>query len=141
MFKLNTIVIIFRIENVDSNDLNRYLFEIDWNINRQSNWLSINVTLTIFYTLLTIITCVLLKCMILKASIKNSMIFSNIIWIDIADKTEDAKSILKRKNYLFSDRSLSNLSIYQCYFYFSLNLKHSTFAKTLLISIMTIIIL
>ena len=41
MFRLNTITAIFRIKNVDLNDLNRYLFEIDWNINRQSNWLSI----------------------------------------------------------------------------------------------------
>ena len=41
MSRLNTIVAIFRIENVDLNDLNRYLFEIDWNINRQGNWLSI----------------------------------------------------------------------------------------------------
>ena len=41
MFKLNTIVTVFRTEDVDLNDLNRYLFEIDWNINKQDNWLSI----------------------------------------------------------------------------------------------------
>ena len=41
MFRLNTIVTVFRIEDVDLNGLNQYLFEIDWSINRQSNWLSI----------------------------------------------------------------------------------------------------
>ena len=41
MFRLNTIVTIFRIENVDLSGLNQYLFEIDWNINRQGNWLPI----------------------------------------------------------------------------------------------------
>ena len=40
MFRLNTVVTVFRIENVDLNDLNRYLFETDWSINRQDNWLS-----------------------------------------------------------------------------------------------------
>ena len=41
MFRFNTIITVFRIKNVDLNDLNRYLFEIDWSINKQSNWLSI----------------------------------------------------------------------------------------------------
>ena len=41
MFKLSTIVTVFRIKSVDLNDLNRYLFGIDWSINRQGNWLSI----------------------------------------------------------------------------------------------------
>ena len=41
MFRLNIIVAVFWIENVDLNGLNQYLFKIDWNINRQDNWLSI----------------------------------------------------------------------------------------------------
>ena len=35
------IITVFRIKNVDLNNLNWYLFEIDWSINRQNNWLSI----------------------------------------------------------------------------------------------------
>ena len=41
MFRFNTIVTIFRIENIDLNNLNRYLFRIDRSINKQDNWLSI----------------------------------------------------------------------------------------------------
>ena len=41
MFRFSTIVIISRIESVDLNDLNRYLFEIDWSINKLDNWLLI----------------------------------------------------------------------------------------------------
>ena len=41
MFRLNTIITVFRIENIDLNNLNQYLFRIDWSINRQDNWLSI----------------------------------------------------------------------------------------------------
>ena len=48
MFRLNTIVTVFWIENIDLNDLNRYLFEIDWNINRQDNWLSIQYNIDNF---------------------------------------------------------------------------------------------
>ena len=48
MFRFNTIVAVFRIENVDLNDLNQYLFEIDWSINRQGNWLSIQYNIDDF---------------------------------------------------------------------------------------------
>ena len=48
MFRLNTVVTVSRIENVDLNDLNQYLIEIDWNINRQSNWLSIQYNIDNF---------------------------------------------------------------------------------------------
>ena len=37
IFKLNTIVTIFRIKNIDLSNLNRYLFEIDRRINKPGN--------------------------------------------------------------------------------------------------------
>ena len=48
MFRLNTILAVFRIESIDLNDLNWYLFEIDWSINRQGNWLSIQCDINNF---------------------------------------------------------------------------------------------
>ena len=48
MFRLNTIITVFRIENVNLSDLNQYLFEIDWSINRQGNWLSIQYNINNF---------------------------------------------------------------------------------------------
>ena len=48
MFRLNIIVTVSRIKSVDLNNLNQYLFEIDWNINRQDNWLSIQCNINNF---------------------------------------------------------------------------------------------
>ena len=41
MFRLSIIVTVSWIKNINLSDLNRYLFEINWNINEQDNWLSI----------------------------------------------------------------------------------------------------
>ena len=88
-----------------------------------------NVTLIIFYISSTIPVGALLKCMILKVSIRNSMIFLNIIGVDIVDKTEDAKIVLYWKICSSSDRSLSNLLICRYYLYFLSSSKHSVFVK------------
>ena len=48
MLELNIIVTVFRIENIDLNDLNQYSFGIDWSINRQGNWLSIQCDINNF---------------------------------------------------------------------------------------------
>ena len=41
MFRLNTIITVFQIKNVNLSNINQYLFEINWSTKRQSNWLSI----------------------------------------------------------------------------------------------------
>ena len=48
MFRLNTIVAVFRIKNIDLNDLNQYFFGIDWSINRQDTWLPIQYDINDF---------------------------------------------------------------------------------------------
>ena len=79
-----------------------------------------NVTLTISYILSTIIVRVLLKCMILKVLIRISMIFLNVIWVDIVDKTESAKAVSELKD-LFVFWSIfikfSNLSMLSLLFF------------------------
>ena len=100
-----------------------------------------SVTLLIFYISSTLTACTLLKCIILKVSIKDSMIFLNIIWVDIADNTKGTKVISELKA-LFVFWSIFvkfiNLSILALFFF---EFKIFNFRKALLIFVIALTVL
>ena len=141
MFRLNTIVIVSRIKNVDLNDLNRYLFEIDWNINKQNNWLSIQCDIDNFLYFINDDCSCVIEIHDFKSFDKK---FNNLFERNLSRyrwQNRRRKSYFRLKNlFVFWFVFIKSINLSMLFLFF-FEFKTFSFCKASLMSIMTITVL